>query len=143
MQRHGQIAAEFLRTVFEGQEGGVIALFSKPSKRSKFISLANRDWSDEAAKYALAERRREDVYFAIGVQGQQPHKGRGKQADVLALPGLWADIDVRGPNHAATNLPPTIEDAWSVLNYRSSPRSSSTLVVVSRHTGFFESRGRW
>lgn len=49
------------------------------------------------------------------MQGQQPHRGRGKQAGVIALPGLWADIDVLGPNHAATNLPPTLEDAWKII----------------------------
>ncbi|HEY1759644.1 MAG TPA: hypothetical protein VGG72_29995 [Bryobacteraceae bacterium] len=114
--RHGQIAAEFLQTVFEGQEGGVIALFTKPRKHSKFVSLANPDWVDEATKYAIGARRHDDVYFAIGVQAQQAHKGRGRQADVVALPGLWADIDVRGPNHSATNLLPTIEDAWKLLH---------------------------
>jgi hypothetical protein len=106
----------------------VIALFTKPSKHSKFIPLSNEAWGAEALKYAVAARRRGDVYFAIGVQAQQPHRGRGKQADVIALPGLWADIDVRGPNHTATNLPPTIKDAWSIL--REVP-FKPTLVVYS------------
>ena len=69
---------------------------------------------NEAAKNATSAREAENVY-AIGVQGQQPQQGRGKQASVIALPGLWADIDVLGPNHGATSLPPTIEEAWSIV----------------------------
>src|SRR5579862_2489526 len=108
-------AARFLRSVFSGQEAGFVTLFCKPSKHSAFVSLNNRNWYTEAAQHAMGAREKENVYFAIGVQGQQPHKGRGKQAGVIALPGLWADIDVLGPNHVATNLPPTLEDAWKII----------------------------
>jgi len=110
-----RMAARFLRSVFGGQETGLIALFNKPSKRSTFVLLNDQDWYTEAANNAILAREKENVYFAIGVQGQQPHRGRGKQAGVIALPGLWADIDVLGPNHAATNLPPSLDDAWSVV----------------------------
>src|SRR5271166_2985252 len=109
-QDHARMAARFLRSVFSGQEAGFVALFNKPSKHSTFVSLNNADWYNEAAKNAILAREKQNVYFAIGVQGQQPRRGRGKQAEVIALPGLWADIDVLGPNHVATNLPPTLED---------------------------------
>ncbi|MBZ5592778.1 MAG: hypothetical protein LAP39_11115 [Acidobacteriia bacterium] len=115
MRNHERIAADFLRGVFGGQQTGFIALFNKPSKHSTFLRLGNESWYAEAARIAMLAREKENVYFAIGVQGQQPHRGRGKQAGVIALPGLWADIDVLGPNHAATNLPPTLEDAWSIV----------------------------
>src|SRR4051812_9983311 len=114
-QDHERIAARFLRSVFRGQDAGFIALFCKPSKHSTFVPVTNQDSYAEAAKSAMLSRDRQNVYFAIGVQGQQPHIGRGKQAGVIALPGLWADLDVLGPNHAATNLPPTIEDAWTIV----------------------------
>jgi len=114
-QDHARMAARFLRSVFSGQEAGFVALFNKPSKHSTFVPLNNADWYNEAAKNAVLAREKQNVYFAIGVQGQQPHRGRGKQAEVIALPGLWADIDVLGPNHVATNLPPTLEDAWSIV----------------------------
>jgi hypothetical protein len=110
-----RMATLFLRSVFGGQDYGFVALFNKPSKRSRFIPLSSEGWYNEAAKNAMAAREKENVYFAIGVQGQQPHGGRGKEADVIALPGLWADIDVLGPNHAATSLPPTMDDAWSII----------------------------
>ena len=114
-QDHALMAAHFLRSVFSGQEAGFVALFNKPSKHSTFVPLNNADWYNEAAKNAILAREKQNVYFAIGVQGQQPRRGRGKQAEVIALPGLWADIDVLGPNHVATDLPPTLEDAWSIV----------------------------
>jgi hypothetical protein len=115
VQEHMRIAARFLQSVFSGQEAGFVALFNKPSKHSTFVPLKKREWYTEAAKNAILAREKENIYFAIGVQGQQPHRGRGKQAGVIALPGLWADIDVLGPNHVATNLPPTLEDAWKII----------------------------
>jgi hypothetical protein len=109
------MTARFLRSVFGGQDKGFLALFNKPSKHSTFIPLNHEGWHGEAAKSAMVARERDNVYLSVGVQGQRPHRGRGKQAGVIALPGLWADLDVLGPNHAATNLPPTLEDAWSII----------------------------
>src|SRR5260370_37615712 len=114
VRNHERIAADFLRSIFRSQQTGFVALFNKPSNHSTFLPLDNKSWYAEAASIAILAREKENVYFAIGVQGGQPHSGRGKQAGVIALPGLWADVDVLGPNHAATNLPPTLEDAWSI-----------------------------
>lgn len=41
---------------------------------------------------------------------------------------LWADIDLLGPNHAATNLPPSLEDAWKIIQ---AVPLKPTLVVYS------------
>lgn len=43
-------------------------------------------------------------------------RARGGADHVGALTCLWADLDVAGPNHKATNLPPTLEAAATVLN---------------------------
>ncbi len=64
-------------------------------------------------RHATARARQR--VLAIGVQGERPEKGRGKEAGVISLPGLWADIDVLGPNHVALALPPTMEDAWRIV----------------------------
>ena len=52
-----------------------------------------------------------DAYFGIGLHPASlgPYK-RGKGSAVTALPGLWADIDVKSPAHAAENLPATMDD---------------------------------
>jgi len=112
---HERTVARFLGSVFSGQQDGFVALFRKPDNNSTFLPLSREDWNIDAGKSAILSRARHNVYFAIGVQGQQPHKGRGKQDGVIALPGLWADIDVLGPNHVAANLPPTVDDAWKII----------------------------
>ncbi|MBI3693440.1 MAG: hypothetical protein HY238_01180 [Acidobacteria bacterium] len=99
-----EVAATFLRSVFAGLERGVLSVFCKPSKVSYFSHLDRDRWYQEAALTAMYAREEQNVYFAIGVQGDRPPKGRGKEAGVVALPGLWADIDVLGPNHAFRNL---------------------------------------
>jgi hypothetical protein len=97
-QDSARIAARFLRSVFSGHEAGFVALFYKPSKHSTFVPLNNQDWYTEAAKNAIVAREKENVYFAIGVQGQQPNRGRGKQGGVIARPELMrlrtADIRI-------------------------------------------------
>ena len=108
-------ASAFLRSVFNGQEHGILALFCKPGNVSHFAHLDRAGWHHDAAGNALQLREHVNVYFAIGIQGARPEKGRGKEAGVITLPGLWADVDVLGPNHAALALPPTMEDAWRIV----------------------------
>jgi len=109
------MAATFLRSVFAGQERGIVSLFAKPSKVSYFSHLDREGWHLDAASTVMHVRQEQNVYFAIGIQGERPAKGRGRESGVIAVPGLWADIDVLGPNHAAHNLPPTLEDAWGLV----------------------------
>ena len=108
-------ASGFLRSVFNGQEHGVLAIFCKPSNVSHFASLDRDGWYDDAADTAMRLRDHFNIYFAMGLQADRPEKGRGKEAGVISLPGLWADIDVLGPNHAALALPPTIDDAMRIV----------------------------
>lgn len=110
-----RVASGFLRSVFNGQERGILALFCKPGNVSHFAHLDRAGWNNDAAWNAMQLREHVNVYFAIGVQGARPEKGRGKEAGVITLPGLWADVDVLGPNHAALALPPTMEDAWRIV----------------------------
>jgi hypothetical protein len=110
-----QMSAHFLQTVFAGQDTGFLSLFNKPSNRATFVSLATATWHTVAAKAAVQARDRENAYFAIGVQRRRPEQGRGKQDAVIAVPGVWGDIDVLGPNHVAPNLPPTENDAWNIV----------------------------
>src|SRR4051812_13164758 len=108
-------SATFLRSVFLGHEKGFVVIFRRPSMYSTFTGLTTQDWYTNAARQAMLSREKEDIYFAVGIQEKPPATGRGKEAGVAAIPGLWADIDVLGPNHAATNLPPTLDDAWKIV----------------------------
>lgn len=114
-QQDFRAASDFLRSIFVGQESGVLAIFCKPNNVSYFSHFDRAGWHSDASFNAMQLRDHFNVYFAVGVQGDRPDKGRGKEVGVISLPGFWADIDVLGPNHAALALPPTIEDAMCIL----------------------------
>ena len=76
-------ASGFLRSVFNGQERGILALFCKPGNVSHFAHLDRAGWNNDAAWDAMQLREHVNVYFAIGVQGARPEKGRGKEVGVI------------------------------------------------------------
>lgn len=62
------------------------------------------------------------VYINICPQDQEAayaKKGniytRGDEYTVVAVPGFWIDIDIKGPGHSKSNLPETMEDALQLL----------------------------
>lgn len=56
-----------------------------------------------------------DIYFGCGLAGMAhgPHQRctSGDERPVVAIPGLWADIDVAGPGHGDSAYPQYIDDA--------------------------------
>ena len=61
-------------------------------------------------------RQREDCYFSVGLMERtiNVHE-RARNEDIIAIPALWADIDIANPVHAADNLPPDYSAARSLL----------------------------
>ena len=75
--------------------------------------------------------RKRDTYFGIGLHREALGEGqRGTAARVSALPGLWADLDVKGEAHQANNLPPTGKDAMRITE---AIPLKPTLIVHSGH----------
>lgn len=71
----------------------------------------------EIAKKADYYAQRCHVWYGIATRKKFLDKGRGGKEDCLAIPGLWLDIDVAGPNHkTAATLPPTIDAAFELLS---------------------------
>jgi putative DNA primase/helicase len=67
-------------------------------------------------RIALLEKSgAQGVWFRCTTLNEAPMTGRGTAADTLAVPGVWADIDVAGPGHKHDGLPATISDALLVL----------------------------
>lgn len=59
--------------------------------------------------------RGKNIYIGCGWTDQDfGRKLRAKSNQIIAIPGLWTDIDV-GTEHKKKNLPPTIEDAQKLL----------------------------
>ena len=81
-------ASDFLRSIFVGQERGILAIFCKPNNVSYFSHLDRAGWHSDASYNAMQLRDHFNVYFAVGVQGARPDKGRGKEVGVISIPEI-------------------------------------------------------
>lgn len=84
----------------------------------------SRDQIDDAIAYItrLDADRREGIYARITTLQTPLQAGRrGGAADTAALPALWADLDIAGPGHAETGLPPDDDDARQIITTSSLP----------------------
>lgn len=68
-----------------------------------------------------AQRRAEElaasglnVYFGLGRVASPPARGRGKSSDVVAVPGVWADVDF-GTRPSGRRYPPDVDAAVSLV----------------------------
>ncbi|MDK2889107.1 MAG: hypothetical protein PWP72_1985 [Thermoanaerobacter sp.] len=99
---------QFFSTLYGQDAPGWLVIWTKQDKLSRWYETHNIP--------EVAARCRElagsfDVYYGIGLQGQRlASNQRGKADGVIAIPGLWLDIDCQGGTHTATNLP-TFEEA--------------------------------
>lgn len=61
-------------------------------------------------------RNSHNIYSSIGLHLDDPgHGKKGKESDVIAIPGFAVDVDIAGPGHKEVNLPPTIRDALDII----------------------------
>jgi hypothetical protein len=105
-------AKDFFRTLYGDEAPGVLPLFTHTPNRTRWVAA---DSPAEAARIAVESGRERDTYFGIGLHKEALGEGRrGTAEEVIALPGLWADLDVDGEAHEASNLPPTDEDAMRI-----------------------------
>lgn len=105
-----------------------VTLWCRQSKMSEHLAPAD---FDERRYQVIANVGRDyDVYVSCGLRrrGLSPSE-RGREEDVVAIPGAWIDIDIKSDAHKATDLPPSLEDAASLLEELPEP----TLVVDSGH----------
>jgi hypothetical protein len=105
-------AADFLSLLFGAAESGWVDIWTLPDRYSRFFKT---DRLATAAEYAVDRSRTHDVYIACGLRGRDhgPH-ARGKAEDVVAIPGLWADVDCAKPG-ARRRYFPTREAAAAFL----------------------------
>ncbi|WP_214730081.1 DUF927 domain-containing protein [Exiguobacterium sp. s168] len=104
-----ETAAGFLQSVFAGVDGGYVAISYKGSNGFNTTAFPAGEWEKITS---FSESKSDmDLYFALGLLGTSPKRGqRGKIDDVVAIPGLWLDIDCAEGQHSAANLP-TFEEA--------------------------------
>lgn len=103
--------ASFLSAMWPDTLGKFLLIWGAPSKRSAFINEVTAD--EIAAIEVWATRENTYVGCALRAQNMGP-ADRGKKADCVAIPGVWIDLDY-GSEHKKPNLPPTEEDAKTLL----------------------------
>jgi hypothetical protein len=113
-----QIDQDQIITFFEKLYGGCesrgyLVLWTRNDRRSNFFSL---NQIKEAAQEAATLAAEKDVYFAVGLQKTRPSSGRGSADTVTVIPGLWCDIDIKGPGHGRSDLPETVDDALELAH---------------------------
>jgi RecA-family ATPase len=127
-EHNGEDPHRFFRLLYAEDAPGYLAMWTRQDRLTRWVPANDLDLAAQTARL-LAQTK--DVYFGVGLQPRdlgQNRRGEGK--DVIAIPGLWADIDVQGPAHKASNLPPTKEEARALLaEFPLEP----TLVVDSGH----------
>jgi len=102
----------FFHTLYGPAPSGYMSIWTKQNKVTHWFEAGN---TKKIASRCLELAPSYDVYFGLGLQPRKlSSRGRGKAADVIAIPGIWLDIDCQGGTHTATNLP-TFEEARELL----------------------------
>jgi hypothetical protein len=109
--------ADHLRMLYGADGGdapGYLVVFTLPDRQT--YSFAGDDLFGETCDRIAALAERSDVYIGMGLQQAPPTPGeRGSAETVLAIPGMWFDLDVVGPTHKQTALPATQQAALGFL----------------------------
>lgn len=123
-----EVCQSFLELLYgQSYTTGYLTLFTVDSERTYWHPSANLA---EAAAQAVELSSVTDVYAGVGLRGKRLLRGRGGSQDVVAIPGIWIDLDIAGPAHKQTNLPRNRGEVLALL--RELPVRPS-LVVDSGH----------
>lgn len=108
---------------------GWLTFFTKPPDGKTATAAFHRSRLAEAEKWALVQAKGSNVWHGVCLRKEKPAKDkRGRAEDVIAIPGIWFDLDVKGPGHSEQNLPASFEDA---LDFLASLPLKPTLIVFT------------
>ena len=110
---------EFVRALYEHFDDGWLTLFSIDQTEDRG---RHTDWFPVTDVDAIVERalqlRDRDVWFGVATRHEPlPNEARGRDTDCVAIPGIWLDIDIAGPNHKDQyRLPVDISQAHKIID---------------------------
>jgi len=125
-----QTPAGFLALLYpDAAFDGWLTFFTKaPDGRTATAAFPRSKLAD-AEKWAFAQATAANVWHGVCLRKEKPAKNkRGQAEDVIAIPGVWLDLDVKGPGHSEQNLPATFEEA---LDFLASLPLKPTLIVFT------------
>lgn len=114
-----ELTKAFLREVCGTACPGHLVLCTAPPGNDKDAPLTTRwcDATDLVGAAAFAARQVGHVWFAGGPQRERLYGGkRGGSKTVVAIFGVWSDVDVLHAVHKKTDLPPTLAAAMTLIN---------------------------
>lgn len=111
--------AEFIDTLYQHFDDGYLTLFSidRTANRGRHTDWFTVTDARKAVDAALAMSDR-DVWFGVATRHQPlPDGARGGDTDCVAIPAVWLDIDIAGPNHKDQyKLPVDIDQARKIID---------------------------
>lgn len=109
-------ARQFLDAAFgqvDDVDDGVFLLWTLPDKISHWYTPGQVDTAVSDVAGWSADR---DVYVGVAFSGaDRGAHARCPSDETTGIYGLWADVDVAGPEHEKQNLPPTDDDAFALV----------------------------
>jgi len=104
----------FLDRVYAGCTAGYLTIWTLPDKHTEYFEISK---VHDAVAYVQTRVDSHNVFFGVGLrrEARGPYE-RGTKRNVLSLPGIWLDVDVKGNTHAQETLPATWADAMQVIN---------------------------
>lgn len=110
--------ADWLAHLYTDSQGWLTLFSVDRATGEQHIDWAPADQTDQLA--VMADKRAGTccIWFGVATRTQRLEGWkRGGAADCLHIPGLWADLDIEGPNHKGSHqLPPTIQAAKQLLD---------------------------
>lgn len=128
-------ARRYLAELFGARAGDEDAtLFLLPSSgSSSALRLPSSDLdavAHEAVQASLEEGASVYLTCCLLTRESSSRVGRGRAEDAAVIPGVWVDLDVAGPAHKSSNLPPSLEAGLELLG---AMQPLPSLVVDSGH----------
>jgi len=116
----------FLEALFAGKPDELyLLIWTLADKRSRWF----RDI--DAAASAVEALTQQDIYVGVGLSPRDYGSGQRCPSDEIAgLAAVWADLDVLSDAHTKKSLPPTLEQALSVV-----PPAIPPSIVISTGNG--------
>jgi hypothetical protein len=102
----------FLRLLYGDDAPGWLTISTFDSQPTQWFPAHQLE---QVATYCQAIARRYNVYFGLGLRQEQLDEGRGESTDVLGIPGLWVELDIKHPVHKKIDLPETMNEALTLV----------------------------
>lgn len=105
---------DFLQLLFGKCTEGCITITTLPGSRNEHIPVRELDRAaEQIVKYGMSA----NTYYGLALRcAGLPETVRGSVDEIKTVVCMYADIDVRGPEHVKDDLPETREDAVGFVN---------------------------